>query len=391
MKKVILAFLLTLVMVISMIPSVSAVAVTEIYLDELTMSSYKCHNDALHPGIGVRFEAGTKPFYKDGEFTSEHTINFHEGAGADGSGNCDITWDVSAFTTAGNVAFSAGVAKTGGGTNAIYSVVADGVELATTGLITDGDGLKTLTATIPQGTKVLALRANWGNDNITHGEYTWVDAKMTLPTGVTATRMDEVDFLYTGHADKFIRNDKWEGGNGGLSAARTGYAGYWDAAKNTWGRMASKHVLSGHQQDASFTWDVSDFGAGYFTVKANNNCGDTRFYGNFAILIDGEEVAASGNKTGAEMGLWMATVEVPAEAETLVVIAGDGGDNITCGDFSIADPVFVELPAAQEEEPTNPDTPDAPTSPDTFDMGLTVALVGISAAAIVIGSKKKTR
>ncbi|MBQ7604501.1 MAG: NPCBM/NEW2 domain-containing protein, partial [Clostridia bacterium] len=331
------------------------IAPTYLYLDELSMSSYIFHSGTGYswtdsstgkvyntPWIGERFEApGSRPVAGSTTIDSLHTIGGHEPMQGQVA-HSDFTWDISAFTMNGAVPFSAKVGKAGATTNAEYIVLIDGEQVWTSGNVTAADGLISVTGvTIPQGAQTLTLRADRGeDDNWAAGEYHWVDAKLTLPAGSTVTRMETVPFSFLGlggAADYKI---------GQHYSSDYGDANFWNVSLNAWNKFTSKKVISGHQTSANdgnayVKWDVSDFDEGYFTVAVANNWGDTRFDGIFSIIIDGETKVESGLMKGSD-GLWRGTVAVPADAQELKVNINMGSDNVTCGAFSVADPIFVE-------------------------------------------------
>ncbi len=364
-----IAMIIGVMSVITPFP-VSAAKGVDIYLDELSMSSYVFHSGTGYswtdqntgkvyntPWIGERFESpGNRPVAGSTTIDSLHTIGGHEpmqGAVA----HSDFTWDISAFAANGDVPFSAKVGKAGATTNAEYIVLIDGEQVWTSGNVTAADGLISVTGvTIPQGAQTLTLRADRGeDDNWAAGEYHWVDAKITLPAGSTVNRMSltpgEFSFSGNGGATNYFigcHNDSADG---------SALANFYDNSLNTWRYFTTKTLISGHQNhssvnggDAFVSWDVSGFGGGYFTVAACGNAGDSRFLEQFKILIDGEEAAAS-EVMAASAGLWRGTVAVPADAQTLKVVVNNGGDEHTCGDFTVADPIFVEVPS-DEVAPT---------------------------------------
>ncbi|MBO4770105.1 MAG: NPCBM/NEW2 domain-containing protein, partial [Clostridia bacterium] len=169
----------------------------------------------------------------------------------------------------------------------------------------------------------------------------------------------------------------------------TGASQFWNTEYNFFNKFTSKSVISGHQTsendgNAYVKWDVSDLGAGTFVTALCCSSGDNRWDAQFSILVDGEKKAESAIMKGVD-GLWKASVDVPADAKELAVIINWGDDNITCGDFTVADPIFIEDPPAPEPS-TNPDDP----SPTTSDVLVSAAVVvAVAAAAVVVFSRKK--
>ena len=351
MKKAIIFLLTACLLAVSMIIPAGAAKGTDVYLDELSMSSYK-YRDGLGytgnggtnaPYIGARFEhPDERPFYYDAakgvnvEIESKHTIGGHEPRqGA--LDHSDFTWDVSAFAASGSLPFSAQVCKAAGTQNAEYIVLVDGVQQWSSGAVTAADGLIDVNLTIPKGAQTLTLRADRGPDNDwTKGEYHWVDAKITLPSGTKVTRMETRSFDFNGNGGKYWIGEHNDG---------NGPANFWNAPLNGWNVFTSGRAISGHQtvtgqEDAHVTWDISGLGAGYFTVVVCGNAGDKGYNGKFSVIVDGDVKEESALMTPVE-GLWRATVAIPAGAQTLRVNINNGTDNLTCGDFSIADPIFV--------------------------------------------------
>ena len=355
----ILALIMSVAMIIGVMSvitpvSVSAAKGVDIYLDELSMSSYIFHTGTGYsftdtntnkvykgPFIGERFEhPGDRPFVGSTTIDSVHTIGGHEPLQGVVP-HSDFTWDISAFTVKEALPFNAKVGKAGGGESwtSEFIVLIDGVQVWTSGVVSDLDGVITLpTITIPQGAQTLTLRTDRGaEDRFENGEYHWIDARITLPAGSVVTRMETEPFTFLG--------------NGGSNAYKIGLhnngteqANFWDTSLNAWRVFTSQKTISGHQtpsgDDAHVTWDISGYGAGYFTVAVCGNSGDTRFDGHYSIIIDGETVTDLGVKKPSD-GILRATVAVPAGAQTLTVNINNC-DDYTCGDFTIADPIFVE-------------------------------------------------
>ena len=372
MKKSIILLLVVSLLAASTAIPVSAAKGVDVYLDELSMSGYVFHGGNGYswtdkdtgkvyttPWIGMRFEhPGERPFYYDAakgvnvEIESKHTIGGHEPRqGA--IDHADFTWDVSAFAAGGSLPFSAQVCKAAGTQNAEYSVLVDGAVKWTSGSVTAENGLIDVSLNVPKGAKTLTLRADRGpDDDWTNGEYHWVEPKITLPSGARVTRMDKRVFKYYGNGGetKYWIGEK----NDGNGVA----ADFWNASLNGWNKFTTKSVISGHQThsadnggNAYVTWDISDLKAGYFTVAVCSNTNYDQntyhFYGQFSVLVDGEEKASSPVVEVTD-GLWRATVEVPSDAGTLTVNVNNGGDEHTCGAFTVADPIFVGYSSGAE-------------------------------------------
>ena len=229
-------------------------------------------------------------------------------------------------------------------------------------------------------TQTLTLRTDRGEDNNwASGAYYWVDAKITLPAGSTVTRMETVPFSFSGNENKYWVGEKQGGG---------AVADFWNASLNTWRYFTTKNLISGHQNhssvnggDAFVSWDISNYGAGYFTVTACNNTAydlvNQHFYGQFSILVDGVEQTASAVMEVTD-GLWKGTVAVPADAQTIKVVINNGGDEHTCGAFTVADPIFVADPLGS-----------APTSDVTVSAAVASVVLGTLALVVCRGKKKK--
>ncbi len=403
MKKLLISLLVVFTLAASMLVPAFAAKGVDIYLDELSMSSYIFHQGTIHPNapwIGVRFEhPDQKPWYYDASqgtnvaIDSPHTIGAHEpwegDAAHDPVAHTDLTWDISAFAANNSLPFSAKVCKAGGpNNNAEYSVLIDGEQKWTSGVVNHENGLISIELTIPKGAKTLTFRADRGADNTWgNGEFHLVDAKITLPAGSKVTRMDKQTFSYHGNASgtKLPEESYYIG----TQYESSDPAHFFNPQYGFANKFTTKNVISGHQcgdndGNAYVEWDISNLGAGYFTVAVCNNATNAyQFDGQFSILVDGEKKAESAVMKGSD-GLWRGTVQIPADAQKLTVIVNWGTDNITCGAFTVADPIFVEDPPAPD--PVNPDDP----SPTTSDALVSAAVaVAFAAAAVVVFSRKK--